>query len=92
MLTIQKGVPIPKKARIAPRTKYPFEDMEVGDMFFVPGKVRNTLSTHASTVGKALERKFRTQLCWMTESFEGWKVCEKDVKGAVLGIGVWRDK
>lgn len=78
MLEIQKGVEIPKSTRVvAPsRRKYPFETMEVGDMFFVAGKKRNTLSTHASTVGKKLKKKFITR---MTTDDDGNE-----------GVGVWR--
>jgi len=54
LLRVNKGVKLPKSQRLnpAPRRKYPFEDMEVDDMFFVPGKDKNTLATHASTTGK----------------------------------------
>jgi len=92
MHSIQKSVPIPKKARPAlpSRRKYPFHEMEVGDMFFVPGKKKNTMATHASTTGKKLGRKFVTRMAWMRETLEGWEVCDKDHEDAVQGIGVWR--
>lgn len=92
MHEVQKNVPVPKvlKASAAVRRKYPFEDMEVGDMFFVPGKNKNTLTTHASTVGKSLKRKFITRLTHMTETVEGWKQATPDTPGAIQGIGVWR--
>lgn len=92
MFEVRKNVPQPKAARVtpAPRRKYPFEDMDVGDMFFVPEKIKNTLATHASTVGKKLGRKFSTQLVHMKPAKEGWDVCDAGDKGAVLGIGVWR--
>lgn len=90
MFEIKKGVKIPAPIVPTKRLKYPFETMAVKDMFFVPGKERNTLSTHVSTVGRTLGRKFVTRLCYMREDLEGWKPCEADTPGAVLGIGVWR--
>jgi hypothetical protein len=69
LLRINKGVPLPKTQRYTPtaRRKYPFEDMQPGDMFFVPEKKKNTLATHASIVGKRLKRQFVTRLLWMVE-------------------------
>lgn len=92
MLPVQKKVPLPKTLRPAmpSRRKYPFEEMDVNDMFFVPHKDKNTLATHASTVGASLGRKFRTRLTYMRETREGWVPCEANEKKAVLGIGVWR--
>lgn len=92
MFEVHKNVPQPKAARVtpAPRRKYPFEDMELGDMFFVPYKTKNTLATHASTVGKKLGRKFSTQLIHMVADDGNWELVGADDPGAVLGIGVWR--
>ena len=95
MFPIQQNTPMPKTLRAVPATnrKYPFASMAVGDMFFVPGKTRNTLTTHASTMGKALGRKFTTRLVYMIETKQGWVSAETpNDKGAVLGVGVWRTK
>jgi len=93
MLPVQRNIPMPKALRTAPapRRKYPFEDMKVGDMFFVPNKTKNTLATHASTVGKALDRKFVTRLAYMAATKRGgWDQATHETPGAVLGVGVWR--
>lgn len=92
MLPVQKKVPLPKAMRPATtsRRKYPFDEMDVGDMFFVPHKEKNTLATHASAVGVTLGRKFRTRLTYMKETREGWVPCAADDKKAVIGVGVWR--
>lgn len=93
MYQVKKNVPQPKVTRIAPsrRRKYPFEDMDIGDMFFVPSKTKNTLATHVSTVGKRLGRKFNTRMITMYQTRNGsWELCEADHPSAVLGIGVWR--
>lgn len=92
MHEVQKNVPVPKvvKPEAPKRRKYPFEDMAVGDMFFVPGKAKNTLTTHTSTVGKKLGRKFITRLTYMVETLEGWQQAGPDDEGAIQGIGVWR--
>ncbi len=94
MHEVQSGVPIPKAMRSSTgkRRKYPFEDMEVGDMFFVPDKKKNTLATHASTTGKALGRKFSTRLTFMKQTDDGWVSCDPDDEDAVRGVGVWRTK
>jgi hypothetical protein len=94
MHDIQRNVPIPKTHRPegSVRRKYPFEDLEVGDMFFVPGKTKNTLMSHVSTVGKRLRRKFITRMTFMIETQRGWKQVKPDTEGAIQGIGVWRVK
>lgn len=93
-LPVLKSVPIPKTIRPqgGRARKYPFETMEVGEMFFVPNKTRNTMSTHASTVGKKLGKKFATRLTTMVETSTGWKPCAPGYPGAVVGVGVWRVK
>ena len=93
MFDVQKKVPVPKMQtsnRQGRNRKYPFKDMKEGDMFFVPGKTRNTMSTHVSDTGRKLGVKFTTRLCYMRQTIEGWVPAEPDEKGAVLGIGVWR--
>lgn len=95
MRPVFKNVMMPKTRRPTPPTsrKYPFEEMGVGDMFFLPDKSRNNLATYASTQGKRLGRKFATKLAWMKGSDDkGWQPAEEGQKGAVLGIGVWRTK
>lgn len=93
MFAVKKNVPIPQPLRtvLPSRRKYPFDQMDVGDHFFVPNRTKNTLATHASTVGKQLGRKFVTRLHYAYETEEGWEPCTKETDGAVLGIGVWRD-
>jgi hypothetical protein len=92
MHEVQRNVPVPKPTKpTAPvRRKYPFEEMSVGDMFFVPGKTKNTLTTHTSTVGKKLGRKFITRLTHMVETLDGWKQAGPDDENAIQGVGVWR--
>ncbi len=93
MFEVQKKIPVPKmlvRGRRGPTRKYPFETMKKGDMFFVPGKTRNTMTTHVSTVGKELGVRSSSRLCWMRETVEGWKPAKEGEKGAVMGIGVWR--
>ena len=70
--------------------KYNFENMEVNQMFFVPNKTKYTLSTHTSSMGKRLKRRFVTRLITMKETAEGWVLSNADDDGAVPGVGVWR--
>lgn len=90
----QKNIPMPRSIRTNPtaRRKYPFEDLEVGGMFFVPGREKNTLSSHVSAVGAKLKRKFSTRLCYMIETKSGWKPAKQETASAILGVGVWRVK
>lgn len=93
LFAVNKNIPFPKTIRTGVKTprKYPYETMEVGDCFFIPGKARNTLSTHNSNVGKKLGRKFRAKVCYMRKDEDGaWELCEATDTGAVLGLGVWR--
>ena len=78
--------------------------MTSGDMFFVPGKDKNTLDPHASVVGRKLGRKFITRLLWMVQEQDGtWtnefqtmdgeaETVTYETEGAVLGVGVWRQE
>jgi hypothetical protein len=94
LLPIQSDVPQPKKARGAvaakPR-KYPLPQMEIDDMFFIPNKTKNTMSTYLSVMGRHLGRKFSSRLMTMRLNGKGaWVTCEPDDPSAVTGIGVWR--
>ena len=88
MFQILKDVPLPAKTMPAIKaSKYPFANMHVGDMFFVPHKNKNTLSTHASVVGKRLGFKFSTRMVTLDGvMIDGVKTDD------VTGIGVWRTK
>lgn len=94
MYPTQKQVPIPKpqRAATATRRKYPLNTMEVGEMFFVPDKQSNSISTHVAAEGAALRRKFATRLTYMVRTKTGWKPATADTPRAVQGIGVWRIK
>ena len=59
---IDKNVPLPAKATTGRKSKYPFDLMEVGASFFVPGKVRM-----ASTVGQA-SRRLGRRFVWNEET------------------------
>jgi hypothetical protein len=92
MIEIQTGVPMPSAMKLAgdKRRKYPWSDMAIGGMFFVPDRMKNTLSVRASVMGRKLGLKFRTRLLSMEKSTGAWKECPPGGLGAVCGIGVWR--
>jgi hypothetical protein len=105
MFKVLKGIPLPKTNRgdLPPRqSKYPYALLDIGDMFFIPNKAKNTLSTHTSTIGKKLDRRFSTRLTYMkfvdaegnvvetTDENGFWAASKEGEEGAVLGIGVWR--
>ena len=59
MYVIEKGVPIPKRLYAGGRnTKYPWDEMVVGDSIFCEGKTSKTLSASALTWGKRHGRRF----------------------------------
>lgn len=92
MLPITSGVTIPSTIRAigTVRRKYPFNKLEVGDMFFVPERAKNNLSTGANLAGKQLGMKFLTRLLYMVLIDERWLSATAETEDAVLGIGVWR--
>lgn len=92
MYEIQKGVPIPRLNQARPPVfrKYKFDQMDVGDFFFVPGHKKNTMGTHAAAIGKKLSMKFITRAINMRRTKDGWVMCEANDVGATAGVGVWR--
>ena len=93
MLKLQSNVPLPRTIRPRARgrrRKYPFESMQVGSFFFVPGITREKIYGHVYQVGKQLGMKFSTRLTYMREVADEWQPCEPDDKGSTLGVGVWR--
>jgi hypothetical protein len=60
MFEIEKDVPIPENAvGTDRRAKYPFNSMEIGDAFFVPGDKKMT-----STITSAAQRNGRKYTHW----------------------------
>lgn len=69
---IEKNVPMPEKHV---RWKYPFDQMEVGDSFFVVNKDTTQMSALCKRAGKRLTARFTTA---------------KAERGAEVGVRVWR--
>lgn len=93
MYEIKKGIPIPgNPTGHSGRRIYPFQELDVGDMFFIPNRQKNNFAPHTWKYGKRHNVSFTTRLCYMKETLEGWAPCEETEKGAVRGIGVWRVK
>ena len=91
MLDIKKKIPFPEPKREYPRRKYPFEEMKVGDMFFVPRGSSRSISSYASSVGRNLDKKFATRSVLAIYTTLGWTITEDPkARKVVAGIGVWR--
>jgi hypothetical protein len=91
MFKIQKNVEVAKVRKPSGRRKkYPFADLDVGDMFFIPNKTTNTMMSQASHAGKQLGRKFSTRLIWMANVEGDWIPCTESAKDKVMGVAVWR--
>jgi len=69
---IEKGVPLPEKNV---RWKYPFDELEVGDSFFVANKDTTQLSALCKRAGSRLDARF---------------VTAKATKQGKEGVRVWR--
>lgn len=54
---IEKGIPLPEKHV---RWKYPFDQMEIGDSFFVANKDTTQMSALCKRAAKRLGRRFVT--------------------------------
>jgi hypothetical protein len=95
MYHVHTQVPLPtRRLHSSDRArKYPFHEMEVGDMFFVPNAKRKTLASHATATGRKIGRKFSSRQITMIEAPDGsWQPCDPAETGAVHGIGIWRVK
>lgn len=74
-LTLRKGLPAPPRASFGPRvSKYPWNDMQPGDSFFIPGGKITTFYTLTSDARKKHGKNFRAY---------------KLVEDGVEGVGVW---
>lgn len=87
---IIKDVPLAPLVRRQRRRKYPFDEMAVGDMIFIPGA--RSISPYVSAVGKKLRFKLTTRRLNMKLTKKGWKPCRPFDKGVTFGTGVWRTK
>lgn len=93
MFKLQQNVPMPPTIRPTARgkrRKYPFEQMQVDDMFFVPDKTRAQINGHLYAVGRELGIKLKARLAYMKQHKGEWVPAEHDEPGATLGVGVWR--
>jgi hypothetical protein len=88
----QKKVPIPRVGRAAaPRPrKYPFADMAIGEMFFIPDVRPRTMYTYASQMGRKLDRRFTTRALYMVKRTDGWEEATATTPRAKLGVAIWR--
>lgn len=91
MYKVHSNVPLPAPARRASgRRKYPFEDLEVGDYFFVPHRPRERMSTYVSTVSKQMGRKFSARQVTMALIKGTWQLVDASHPEGVSGTGIWR--
>lgn len=94
MFTVKKGVKFPGEGanRGGRGRKYPFDKLEVGEMFFVPDKTGSQFTTYVSLWGRRLGRKFRTQTTHMRQDLitNEWEPCKSGAAGAHKGVAVQR--
>lgn len=88
---IHRGVRIPSVQHTvaAAGVVYPFDDMDVGDMFFVQ-HAPQALTVYASKAGRELKRKFATRAISTMLVNNRLRIVEPGVRGAMTGVGVWR--
>ena len=89
--TVQ-GIALPKPASAKRACMYPFATMDVGAMFFLPGRTTDQFATYAGLWGRKLNRRFKTRTLYMRRdnAKSPWEECAADVKDAVRGVGCWR--
>ena len=68
-ITIDKHIPL------ASRSKYPFEEMALGDSFFVPGRTISQMSAVSCAASRRTKHKYS---------------CRSRRENATNGIRVWR--
>lgn len=69
--SVEKGVPLPRQKRRV----YPWDDLDVGDSFFVAEASSSAISSSACSAGKRLGMTFR---------------CRAVTENNVHGVRVWR--
>jgi hypothetical protein len=93
MFKVQSGVPMPDIERSKPpRRKWPVEEMQPGDFFFVPGRASRNVSAYVSRITKDLPGTFSARHIWAWEDKRNgsWHPCAPSASGAIEGVGVWR--
>lgn len=80
-IVIEKGIPIPAKTK-SRTSKYPFEELSVGDSIFVATEVKSTPSIVAAA------SRFRKE---KQKSWEFTHVRTVNAKGEA-GVRLWRSK
>jgi len=80
MFKIEKNIPIPKICRPGRNFIYPFNEMEVGDSFFVPLNGEKKTAVQASIVNSAARRKepggkrFTTRYMAEEDGIRCWRI------------------
>ena len=98
LFKVQDGVELPEinRAPKVPRRKFPVQNMEPGQMFFVPGKSSRSVSAYISRITKHLPGKYTARHVWARKPRKGedqkldWVLCASHEKGSTEGVGVWR--
>lgn len=85
---IKKSVPIPnRRGNSKGYDRYPWRDMKVGDMFFVPTPDEMHVSVHQSSVCSA------TRIVRRQADMKGREFTTRQIEqNGKRGIGVWRVK
>ena len=72
-IVIEDGVPMPRRRSGRPSKRYPFEQMEVGQSFFVPAAGRKNLAI-VSPYNKLLAPKRFVYRAWVQDGTSGFRV------------------
>lgn len=90
-IEVYDGVPLPEIRRsTGRRSKFPISTMDVGQMFFLPGRSTRSVSAYISRIAKASGRKFTSRKCWVVFKDSKPVEVEEGTEGATQGTGVWR--
>lgn len=91
---VMSDVQLPEETS-GPKTRYPFETLEVGQLFFLPGRKASKFSPYAGKFGRRTGRRFQTRDIFMTKRMDGdrqvgWDLATSGDNGAVAGCAVKR--
>jgi len=77
MFEIEKSIPIPEDWSRGRKQKYPFDNMEIGDSFFVPRdeeKATNLILSISSAKRRALPKQFTVRYIRTEKGVRTWRV------------------
>mgnify|MGYP000533667375 CR=1 FL=1 len=77
---IETGIAIPKRGASGRALKYPLPDMEIGDSFLVPRKLKVSVSAAVAYYGKKTGKRFTVQI--VEDGVRIWRIEDRKAGAA----------